>query len=53
MIINMISLFGMILVVGILVDDGIVVMKIYIVILKREISIWSLDGTIEVVTPES
>ena len=35
MTINMISLFGMILVVGILVDDGIVMQKIFIVILKE------------------
>ena len=36
MTINMISLFGMILVVGILVDDGIVIAENIILILKEE-----------------
>ena len=53
MTINMISLFGMILVVGILVDDGIVIAEnIYSHFEKgKSPMVCSLDGTIEVVTP--
>lgn len=53
MTINMISLFGMILVVGILVDDGIVIAEnIYAHFEKGKSPMQSaLDGTMEVVTP--
>tara|TARA_B100000902_G_scaffold86670_1_gene90891 strand:+ start:40748 stop:43939 length:3192 start_codon:yes stop_codon:yes gene_type:complete len=53
MTINMISLFGMILVVGILVDDGIVIAEnIYSHFEKGKSPMKaSLDGTLEVVTP--
>ena len=53
MTINMISLFGMILVVGILVDDGIVIAEnIYSHFEKGKSPMQAaLDGTIEVVTP--
>ena len=54
MTINMISLFGMILVVGILVDDGIVICeKTYIPIIKEGKNPMqaALDGTMEVLTP--
>ena len=53
MTINMISLFGMILVVGILVDDGIVIAEnIYSHFERGKTPMKAaLDGTIEVVTP--
>ena len=53
MTINMISLFGMILVVGILVDDGIVIAEnIYSHFEKGKSPMQSaLDGTMEVITP--
>ena len=53
MTINMISLFGMILVVGILVDDGIVIAEnIYSHFEKGKTPMKAaLDGTMEVVTP--
>ena len=53
MTINMISLFGMILVVGILVDDGIVIAEnIYAHFEKGKKPMQAaLDGTMEVVTP--
>ena len=53
MTINMISLFGMILVVGILVDDGIVIAEnIYAHFEKGKTPMQAaLDGTMEVVTP--
>jgi len=53
MTINMISLFGMILVVGILVDDGIVIAEnIYSHFEKGKSPMQAaLDGTMEVVTP--
>ena len=52
MTINMISLFGMILVVGILVDDGIVIAEnIYSHFEKGKSPMKALDGTMEVVTP--
>ena len=53
MTINMISLFGMILVVGILVDDGIVIAEnIYAHFEKGKPPMQAaLDGTMEVVTP--
>jgi multidrug efflux pump subunit AcrB len=53
MTINMISLFGMILVVGILVDDGIVIAEnIYAHFEKGKSPMQSaLDGTMEVITP--
>ena len=53
MTINMISLFGMILVVGILVDDGIVIAEnIYSHFEKNKSPMQAaLDGTMEVITP--
>tara|TARA_B110000211_G_scaffold77208_2_gene90521 strand:+ start:205 stop:3387 length:3183 start_codon:yes stop_codon:yes gene_type:complete len=53
MTINMISLFGMILVVGILVDDGIVIAEnIYTHFEKGKSPMQAaLDGTLEVITP--
>jgi len=53
MTINMISLFGMILVVGILVDDGIVIAENIYTHFERGKSPMkaALDGTMEVITP--
>ena len=53
MTINMISLFGMILVVGILVDDGIVIAENIYAHFERGKSPMkaALDGTMEVITP--
>ena len=53
MTINMISLFGMILVVGILVDDGIVIAENIYSTIKRGKNPMkaALDGTMEVLTP--
>ena len=53
MTINMISLFGMILVVGILVDDGIVIAENIYSHFERGQSPFNaaLDGTMEVITP--
>tara|TARA_B100000902_G_scaffold399296_1_gene469487 strand:+ start:942 stop:4127 length:3186 start_codon:yes stop_codon:yes gene_type:complete len=53
MTINMISLFGMILVVGILVDDGIVIAENIYSHFERGKSPFNaaLDGTMEVITP--
>ena len=48
MTINMISLFGMILVVGILVDDGIIAENIMLILKRKSPLRAALDGTTEV-----